>query len=843
MHDRGTYHNLTEEKCAAIWWTGRSPLPEAALSQLNIYCVCNAQAAIHALQQGLASCVVIETDPQDPGREALIETIRARWPGVGIVVLASEGTVSPPEGGPADHYVSREKAAERLPAIFREMAARHAEQNDYATLQERTRHLEGLLSGALTPSGAVKVDKVDVILGDLREAGRTAVDADDVAVLMADSRYDDLTDALNLGVPGQYLNVCREHFRSLSPSNRLDYLGDEVLLRERLPDQPPESFRVREAEAAGAASYMRIPITIDQRLVGFVGLFAQIPNRFNGAHLQLGRLFAAQVATAIRNRDLYVRLNRAEQYQQAISQIARLLAEDLTLSAVLDHIVQEAVRLVSGQAGVVFLVEPDDRLRISAVHDLPSDWLGERVKPESGQTGIIIATGQPSIVGDYRNWSHADPAYRDNIPSDCDLLGVPLKYRNRVLGVLQVIRRKDTPDAVETALEGLMMLAPQAATAIAKARLHETALQDRRQLQVMLDHTPAAVIMCDANGAIQIVNPEAERLLKLLDLTVDAVKGRKVRDLIAEIAPDAMIDVLEIPCAVEVMMGRAGEFMVHIAPITDSAGEVSGYVGVAQDVMQMRRMDRMKSNLNRVLTHDLGNLLMLARNPLELIDDPELRPAQRDQLKHMLTGSIARMETLLKDVMDLDLLPSFDQHTVTPYQLETLAKQAVERNQDTAHRAGIKLAFTEREPLPNPLRGHEVLIMQAIDNLVINAIKYTPAGGEVTVTTGVEGDFAIVQVIDNGYGIPADKLEAIFEPFVRVRDPRTAHIQGTGIGLNLVKTFVEAHNGRVSAKSELNKGSTFTIYLPFDPVQTIQSPVRTLTRIDLSSLINGTPRK
>jgi len=114
----------------------------------------------------------------------------------------------------------------------------------------------------------------------------------------------------------------------------------------------------------------------------------------------------------------------------------------------------------------------------------------------------------------------------------------------------------------------------------------------------------------------------------------------------------------------------------------------------------MRRMDRMKSNLNRVLTHDLGNLLMLARNPLELIDEPDLRPDQRDQLKQMLTGSMARMETLLKDVMELDLLPSLDQRTVSPYHLDVLARRAVDLNQDAAQRKKIALAYEERAPLP-----------------------------------------------------------------------------------------------------------------------------------------------
>jgi signal transduction histidine kinase len=294
---------------------------------------------------------------------------------------------------------------------------------------------------------------------------------------------------------------------------------------------------------------------------------------------------------------------------------------------------------------------------------------------------------------------------------------------------------------------------------------------------------------------------------------------------------------------VEVILGRLGEYLVHVAPITDPAGEVHGYVAVAQDVTQMRRMDRMKSNLNRVLTHDLGNLLMLARNPLELIDDPGLLPDQRDQLKQMLSSSMARMEALLKDVMDLDLLPSIDEHTVSPYHLDALAQQSVERNRDVATRKQITLSYRMDTPLPHPLSGHEVLIMQAIDNLVSNAVKYMPGGGEVTVTTGVEGGFAFVRVADNGYGIPADKLDKIFEPFVRVRDSRTAHIQGTGLGLNLVKTFVEAHSGHVTVESQVDSGSVFTIYLPLKLIEVIQAPTSALTRVDLSPLINGSNRK
>ena len=99
-----------------------------------------------------------------------------------------------------------------------------------------------------------------------------------------------------------------------------------MLLRERQPDVQHNEPRVREAEAAGALSYMRLPLTIDQQLIGFVALFSNQPNQFNGAHLQLGR-FASQVSTAVRNMRLYLRLNRAEQRQQAVGKVARLIAE------------------------------------------------------------------------------------------------------------------------------------------------------------------------------------------------------------------------------------------------------------------------------------------------------------------------------------------------------------------------------------------------------------------------------------------------------------------------------------------------------------------------------------
>jgi PAS domain S-box-containing protein len=825
---------------SAAFWLGESgPLLDAVRSLIDIFHVYDVRALRRALRHGMAACVVVDSVFPDPEVEAFLETVRQDWPYTGIVALVDappDAIILDPPFADVDRCLSRYAEPAALLAVVRELNgwARRAQlDREDDPLRDRARQLEGLLRGTLRLSGTVDPDD---ILGNLREVARVAVDADDMAVLLTTDNYADLGDALRLGAPGGYAELCGAFFRALPLGERLDYIGEEVLLRERIPDMLASAWRVREAEAAGAWSYMRLPLSVDQRLIGFVALFSQVPGLFNGAHLQLGRLFAGQVTVAVRNRELFVQLNRAEAHQQSVSDVARLLAEDMTLDDALSRIVAEAVRLAGGQSGSVLLVQPDRSLIVSAAVDPAPGWLGYRVGPGVGQVGMIAITGRPSVVIDYASWDYASEDLRAMFPPHAVLLGVPLRYRNLVLGVLQVVREPDAPGDPQDALDVLVMLAPQAATAIAKAQLHEAVLKERRQFQVILNHTPAAVVVSDALGRILLANPTAERLLARLGFPMESIRGQRVGDLLAPVLPDDAPELTRETRAVEVRLGSVGEYAVHIAPITRPDGELDGYVGVAQEVTEMRRLDRMKSSLNRVLTHDLGNLLMLAQNPLQLMDEPDLLPEQREQLKQMLTGSLERMEALLKDVMELEMMPSFDQQTVVSYELSALAQQTVERNQDSARRHQIALTYEELEPQPPTLEGHAVLIMQAIDNLVTNAVKYTPDGGEVRCAIGAEGGYAFVRVEDTGYGIPADKLHAIFEPFVRVKDPRTRHIQGTGLGLNLVKTFVEAHGGHVTVESEIDAGSVFTIYLPLEPVDLAQTPSSGVATLDLSAL-------
>ncbi|NDJ75485.1 MAG: GAF domain-containing protein, partial [Chloroflexi bacterium] len=742
----------TQVPCAVIWLGESSPLLQAAWSRVDVHHVRTEKVLLRALHVRLASCVVVDTRLPDLDLPDLLASIRRTWPAVGIVALFD--TV--PDGKPhseIDRYLGVNTPVEDLVGHLRQLVLHVGEQradgtaaadtaaaeSRYAALQTRMRHLEGLVQATFALSGAVTTAE---IVGDLREVARVAVDADDMAVLLTDDGFTDLVDLLNLGVPDAYLQVCREHLLALPPNERELYLGDEVLLRERLPDMLPSAQRIREAEAAGAWSYMRLPLTVDRKLVGVVSLFSESPGRFDGAHLQLARLFATQVATAVRNVRLYVRLNQAEQRQRTVSQVARLIAENLALDVVLNRIVEEAVRLIDGKAGLVMLLQPDRSLHVSAVHGEQElqNRIGYRLEPGIGQAGRVAQSGETSVVTNYPAWEGANEDFRHSMSPDTVLFGVPLTYRGEVLGVLQVTSTHNQPQRITADQEVLNILAPQAATAIAKAQLHETVRQDWQQLQAILDHTAAAVAMCDAEGRVLMINSEAQRILARLGIALQTYAGQPLGEVLVELLPDQALKLSELGDIIEIGLGEVGEFLLKIARINKPDGTVERYVGVAQDVTELRRLDRMKSDMIHILSHDLRNPLGLARGSIDLLDEPDVPPDQREQLKNMIISSLDRMEQLIRDVVDLEMAGTLGKDTAVPYRLPTLVQKVVQRYRAKADSQKLTLTYTEDRLPDRRLRGHAVMIGQAIDNLVSNALKYTPEGGRVDVSLTTEGE-------------------------------------------------------------------------------------------------------
>lgn len=221
-----------------------------------------------------------------------------------------------------------------------------------------------------------------------------------------------------------------------------------------------------------------------------------------------------------------------------------------------------------------------------------------------------------------------------------------------------------------------------------------------------------------------------------------------------------------------------------------------------------------KQNQQRLLSlsavaHDLRNPLGAIQMSLELLSHP-LAAEQNSQLMAALRRQVQRMRNLIEDLLDSTRIQSGQlslNKTLTD--LGTIIRDSVVLfgTESAKHRIGLTLPDDDIQMLGDPTR-----LTQVFNNLIGNAIKYSPAGGEINVSLKREGDSVLVSVADHGLGIDEKDLETIFEPFRRSHSG--TGIPGLGLGLSITKKIIEAHNGSLSVSSEKGQGSRFTIELP-----------------------------
>jgi len=191
----------------------------------------------------------------------------------------------------------------------------------------------------------------------------------------------------------------------------------------------------------------------------------------------------------------------------------------------------------------------------------------------------------------------------------------------------------------------------------------------------------------------------------------------------------------------------------------------------------------------------------------------DLTPKQQEYLDKIFSG-IEQMSTLVENLLNLQRIEAGVGLEERPCHVGALLVEAVDGMRARAVAKGLTLRLEASEPAP-VIWGDAMLLRQAIANLVDNAIKYTPSGGTVTVGLQVVGQEVHILISDTGVGIAPEDQVRLFEKFYRIRRRGMEDVPGSGLGLAIVKSIVERHGGRVWLESQLNRGSTFTIALPF----------------------------
>ncbi len=229
-------------------------------------------------------------------------------------------------------------------------------------------------------------------------------------------------------------------------------------------------------------------------------------------------------------------------------------------------------------------------------------------------------------------------------------------------------------------------------------------------------------------------------------------------------------------------------------------------------VEELERLNRAKSDFVSIVSHEFRTPLTGIQGFSELIRDEDLTLAEIREYAADINKDAQRLGRMITDMLDLDRMESgrMTLHRES-VDLNAVIAEVADRVRPTAPSHPISLQLDPELP---GLAGDRDKLTQVIGNLLSNAVKYSPAGGEIVISTRREGERAHVFVRDHGMGIPADAVEAVFERYVRVESQATRSIRGTGLGLPIVRQIVELHGGRVWVESTLGEGSAFQFTLP-----------------------------
>ena len=344
--------------------------------------------------------------------------------------------------------------------------------------------------------------------------------------------------------------------------------------------------------------------------------------------------------------------------------------------------------------------------------------------------------------------------------------------------------------------------------------------QETKRLNSILSYMTDGVLATNRRGQITMINDMAKKQLGIVKeeaLNKSILELLKIedeyelRDLITQI-PELMID----------SQNANGEYLslrVRFALIRRESGFVSGLVAVLHDTTEQEKEERERRLFVSNVSHELRTPLTSVKSYLEALDEGALYdPVAPDFIKVSLdeTNRMMRMVTDLLHLsridnattqLDVELINFTAFITFILNRFDKMRSQDEEKKYELVRDYPINSVWIEIDTDK---------MTQVIDNILNNAIKYSPDGGKITVSMKTTDDQMILSIKDQGLGIPKQDLPKIFDRFYRVDRARSRAQGGTGLGLAIAKEIIKQHNGFIWAKSEYGKGSTFTIVLPYD---------------------------
>lgn len=538
-------------------------------------------------------------------------------------------------------------------------------------------------------------------------------------------------------------------------------------------------------------------------------------------------------------------LRRYAQRLENLHNIDRAILQAQSPYAIAEALLQQISQLISNQWSTIVLYgEATNEAVVIAQQGSRGPQLenGQRLAwssiYESGQTEL--EHGRPVIIHDLAATTPLSPLLKMLAEAGLRrMIHMPLLAHGWLVGVLNLASIEAgayTPEQIDIVQEA----ADQLALAIHQARLHEQVQQhaseleervqartrelarERERLRAILDSIGEGVVFTNRNGAIEYINPAMERLT---GYAADEALGQNPRIWQSGQTPltlyeqmwDTILrgEVWQGELINRCKSGRLYDAALTVAPLTDEALEIVGFVGAQRDITRQKELDRLKDQFVSNVSHELRTPLTSIMLNLELLDHGKLE--KRDAYLQTVHRETQRLKIMIEDLLDLSRL---DRQAVpiklTVTDLHQLLQQLVIDRAAVAAERNLTLEFLPTAESSAVLADVSMLT-QVISNLMTNALNYTPPGGSIIVQTHLQRaaaqDWLTLTVRDTGPGISAHELPRLFERFYRGEVGRKAKAPGTGLGLAISKEIIERLGGRITVESEPGFGAAFTVWL------------------------------
>jgi PAS domain S-box-containing protein len=639
-------------------------------------------------------------------------------------------------------------------------------------------------------------------------------------------------------------------------------------------------------------SWLGVPMLVGERVIGVISVQSYRPYAYGEEEQLLLSTIADQVAVAVENARLFEEVRSFSQElerrveartQELADAMEELTAErdrvetlyritsELAASLDLDHVLNRALKLTveaveADQASILMLeshtlageVEPSRRLINRAAWGkevtLPTGGAPTRFSKGEGLVGWVVEHREAAIVSDIRQ----DPRWVES-------QGQERKYRS-ALAIPLVAGGGDMQGALlllhtqpghfnEDHLRLVETSGVQVTNAINNAELYNLIRQQAERLgsmlktqqveaaksQAVLEGVADGVMVADAEGRVILFNAAAERIL---DLPRERALGQMTREMlglyggqadwvktVAKWAEDPEAYATEEYLAAQLDI-EDRVVSVHLAPVL-MTDEFLGTVSVFRDITVEVESARAKVEFVSMVSHELRTPMTSIKGYADLLLMGAAGVLADEQRKFLsvIKSNVDRLTTLVNDLLDISRMESGRMTlSLELIRLADVTNQVIMAMATRTREKGLGLRSDIPPDLPE-VQADSDRVIQILTNLVANACQYTPTGGEIVVSACVRDDEMRVSVRDTGIGIAPEDRENIFTRFFRVDHPLVHETTGTGLGLDIVKSLVEMHGGRVEVESKVGVGSTFTFTLPMRRDEPSEIPERVSTKV------------